>query len=35
MKAGIYNIADKEVTSDDYGVVLDGRQVNLGLTVDF
>ncbi|SHJ82490.1 TonB-dependent receptor domain-containing protein [Halomonas caseinilytica] len=35
VKAGIYNIADKEVTSDDYGVVLDGRQVNLGLTVDF
>lgn len=35
VKAGLYNITDKEVTNDDYGVVLDGRQVNLGLTVDF
>lgn len=35
VKAGLYNIANKEVTNDSYGVVLDGRQVNLGLTVDF
>lgn len=35
VKAGIYNIADKEVTNDEYGVVLDGRQLNVGLTVDF
>ncbi|MBB3141537.1 TonB-dependent receptor domain-containing protein [Halomonas organivorans] len=35
VKAGIYNIADKEITNDDYEVVLDGRQLNLGLTVDF
>ena len=35
IKAGIYNLADKEVTNDDYGVVLDGRRLNLGLTVDF
>lgn len=35
VKAGLYNIADKEVTNDDYGAVLDGRQLNLGLTVDF
>ncbi|MGQ4880577.1 TonB-dependent receptor domain-containing protein [Billgrantia sp. LNSP4103-1] len=35
VKAGLYNIADKEITNDEYGVVLDGRQVNLGLTVDF
>ncbi|MCE0733540.1 TonB-dependent receptor [Halomonas sp. G15] len=35
VKAGIYNIGDKEITNDDYEVVLDGRQLNLGLTVDF
>ncbi|WP_027967858.1 TonB-dependent receptor domain-containing protein [Halomonas halocynthiae] len=35
VKAGIYNIGDKKVTNDDYEVVLDGRQVSLGLTVDF
>lgn len=35
VKAGIYNIANKEVTNGDYGVVLDGRQYNLGLTFDF
>ncbi|MBN7770726.1 hypothetical protein KUV44_05525 [Marinobacter daepoensis] len=33
--AGLYNLADKEITNDDYGVVLDGRRVNLGLAVDF
>ncbi|SDO21848.1 TonB-dependent receptor domain-containing protein [Vreelandella arcis] len=35
VKAGLYNIANKEVTNDDYGVVLDGRQYSLGLTMDF
>lgn len=35
VKAGIYNVADKEVTTESYGVVLDGRQLNLGLAVDF
>ncbi|MBU2953516.1 TonB-dependent receptor domain-containing protein [Marinobacter sp. F3R08] len=35
VKAGIYNLTDKEVTNDDYEVVLDGRQLNVGLTVDF
>lgn len=35
VKAGLYNVADKQVTNDTYGVVLDGRRVNLGLTVDF
>ncbi|MGM0569895.1 TonB-dependent receptor domain-containing protein [Marinobacter sp.] len=35
VKAGLYNVADKEVTNDTYGVVLDGRRLNLGLTVDF
>ncbi|MFH7587726.1 TonB-dependent receptor domain-containing protein [Oceanimonas smirnovii] len=33
--AGIYNLADKEVTNDTYGAVLDGRRVNLGLNIDF
>lgn len=35
VKAGLYNVADKEVTNDTYGVVLDGRRLNVGLTVDF
>ena len=35
MKAGIYNLANDEVTNDDYEVVLDGRMLNVGLTVDF
>ena len=34
-KAGLYNIGDKEVTNDTYGVVLDGRRMNVGLTVNF
>lgn len=34
-KFGIYNLANKEVTNADYGVVLDGRRFNLGLTIDF
>lgn len=35
VKAGLYNVGDKEVTTESYGVVLDGRRLNLGLTVDF
>ena len=35
VKAGIYNVANKKVTNEDYGAVLDGRSVNLGLSVDF
>ncbi|MDR5857872.1 TonB-dependent receptor [Halomonas eurihalina] len=35
VKAGIYNIADKEITNGTYEAVLDGRQFNLGLTMDF
>lgn len=34
-KAGLYNIANKKVTNEDYGAVLDGRSVNLGLSVNF
>jgi len=33
--AGVYNLANKEITNDTYGVVLDGRRLNLGLAVDF
>lgn len=32
---GLYNITNKEVTNENFGVVLDGRRVTLGLTVDF
>lgn len=35
IKAGLYNLGDKQVTTESYGVVLDGRRLNLGLTVDF
>lgn len=35
VKAGVYNLGDKQVTTESYGVVLDGRRLNLGLTVDF
>lgn len=35
LKAGIYNIADREVSAESYSVVLDGRRINLGLTLDF
>jgi len=33
--AGLYNLADKEVTDGDYEVVLDGRRLTTGLTIDF
>ncbi|WMC10838.1 TonB-dependent receptor [Oceanimonas pelagia] len=35
LTAGIYNIADKEVTNETYGAVLDGRRVNLGISINF
>jgi outer membrane receptor for ferrienterochelin and colicins len=35
VKAGLYNIANKEVTNEDYEVVLDGRRLVVGMTVDF
>ena len=35
VKAGVYNLANKKVTNEDYGAVLDGRNVNLGLTLNF
>lgn len=35
VKAGLYNIANKEITNEDYEVVLDGRRLVVGMTVDF
>lgn len=35
LKAGIYNVADYKVTNENYGVVLEGRRYNVGITVDF
>lgn len=35
VKAGVYNVANKKITSQSYGVVLDGRRATVGLTVDF
>jgi outer membrane receptor for ferrienterochelin and colicins len=35
LKAGVYNLANKKVTNDSYGVVLDGRRFVVGLNVDF
>lgn len=35
LTAGLYNVANKEVTNDDYEVVLDGRRLVVGMTVDF
>lgn len=35
LKAGLYNIANKKVTNEDYGVVLDGRRITLGFSAEF
>lgn len=35
VKAGIYNVANKKITNDTFGVVLDGRRATVGMTVDF
>lgn len=35
LKAGIYNLDNKQVTNSDYGVVLDGRRYTLGFTTTF
>lgn len=35
LKLGLYNITDRTVTNDAYGVVLDGRRVTFGLNLDF
>ena len=33
--AGVYNLLDKEIDTETYGYVLDGRRYNLGLTYSF
>ena len=35
LMVGVYNVADKEITNDNYGVVLDGRRVTVGFNFDF
>lgn len=35
LKAGVYNVTNREVTNENYGVVLDGRRLNIGLTLNF
>ena len=35
LKLGLYNITDRTVTNDAYGVVLDGRRITFGLNLDF
>ncbi|RBQ29422.1 TonB-dependent receptor domain-containing protein [Aliarcobacter vitoriensis] len=35
LKAGMYNIANKEITNDEYGVVLDGRRYSVGMNLRF
>lgn len=35
VKAGLYNIANKEITNEDYEVVLDGRRLVVGISADF
>ncbi len=35
LTAGLYNVADKEVSNEDYEVVLDGRRVVVGMSIDF
>lgn len=33
--AGVYNLFDKEIDSEDYGKTLDGRRYNLGISASF
>jgi len=35
LKAGIYNIADKQITNDEYDIVLEGRRYTFGLNLKF
>ncbi|GAA5011535.1 colicin FY TonB-dependent receptor YuiR [Acinetobacter puyangensis] len=35
LKAGVYNLANKEITNDEYGAVLDGRRYTFGMNVRF
>lgn len=35
LKLGLYNLTNRTVTNDTYGVVLDGRRINVGVKLDF
>lgn len=35
MTAGVYNLANKEITNGDYDVVLDGRRYTVGMNIKF
>ena len=35
LKAGVYNLTDRQVTNEDFEMILDGRRYNAGLVVDF
>ncbi|HSX70685.1 MAG TPA: TonB-dependent receptor, partial [Pseudomonas sp.] len=33
--AGLYNVFDRDVSSEDYGKTLDGRRLNMGVALSF
>lgn len=35
LRAALHNVTDRKVTNSTYGVVLDGRRMTVGMTVDF
>lgn len=35
LMAGLYNVTDRVVTNDTYGVVLDGRRLTVSFNLDF
>jgi len=35
VKAGLYNVANKKITNETFGAVLDGRRLAVGMNVDF
>ncbi len=35
LKAGVYNVANKQITNADYGITLDGRRYNFALNYNF
>nr|WP_306458718.1 TonB-dependent receptor [Aliarcobacter vitoriensis] len=34
-KAGVYNVANKQITNADYGITLDGRRYNIAMNLKF
>jgi outer membrane receptor for ferrienterochelin and colicins len=35
LTAGVYNLANKEVTNSEYDIVLDGRRYTVGMNIRF